>query len=130
MYRRREPRAVAFTTACWLVTAFVSAPTSRERLIAFYNKVYPSGPGWRAVREEAGVSVSDAALHSDDMGKATLGWISGCLTIWSSLFAIGNVLYGRTQTALILTAVFVVSGSTLLWVVNRLWDKKGVVASA
>ena len=39
------------------------------------------------------------------MGKATLGWISGCLTIWSSLFAIGNFLYGRTGAALTLTAV-------------------------
>ena len=44
------------------------------------------------------------------MGKATLGWIAGCLTIWSSLFAIGNFLYGRTRPALVLTAVFVVSG--------------------
>ena len=38
------------------------------------------------------------------MGKATIGWIAGCLTIWSSLFAIGNFLYGRYQLALILTA--------------------------
>ena len=63
------------------------------------------------------------------MGEATLGWISGCLTIWSSLFAIGNFLYGRTQTAVLLTAVFVVSGGILLYVVNQLWDKNGAVAS-
>jgi hypothetical protein len=63
------------------------------------------------------------------MGKATLGWVSGCTVIWSSLFAIGNFLYGRTQPALILTAVFVVSGGVLLWVVNHLWDKNGSVAA-
>ena len=119
--------SVAITTVCWLVTAFVSAPTSRERLIAFYKKVHPAGPGWTKIREEAGVSESEAALHSDHMGKATLGWISGCLTIWSSLFAIGNFLYGRTSTAVLLTAVFVVSGSVLLYVVNGLWDKSGAV---
>ena len=119
--------SVAFTTVCWVVTAFVSAPTSRERLIAFYRKVYPAGPGWRKIREEAGVSESEAALHGDNMGQATLGWIAGCLTIWSSLFAIGNFLYGRTPTALLLTAVFVASGSVLLYVVNRLWDKNGAV---
>ncbi|MEO8625033.1 MAG: Na+:solute symporter, partial [bacterium] len=115
--------SVAFTTACWMVTAFLSQPTSREQLIAFYRKVYPAGPGWARIREEAGVSLSDAALHGDHMGKATLGWISGCLTIWSSLFAIGNFLYGRTQMAVMLTAVFAVSGLTLLYVVNTLWDK-------
>ena len=114
--------SVAFTTVCWLVTALVSAPTSREQLIAFYNKVYPAGPGWKQIREDAGVSVADAGLYSDRMGQATLGWISGCVTIWSSLFAIGNFLYGRLSTALLLSAVFVVSGVVLIFVVNRLWE--------
>jgi solute:Na+ symporter, SSS family len=118
--------SVSVTTICWLIAAFVTAPTSRERLISFYRKVHPSGPGWRVIREAAGVSEAEAALHSDHMGKAALGWISGCLTIWSSLFAIGNFLYGRWSLALILTAVFVVSGSTLLYVVNTLWDRAEV----
>ena len=66
---------------------------------------------------------AEAARHSDHMGKATLGWVAGCLTIWSSLFAIGNFLYGRTQLALTLTAVFIVSGLVLINVTNHLWDK-------
>jgi Na+/proline symporter len=121
--------SVAFTTLCWLIAAFVSPPTSRERLIAFYRKVHPSGPGWRVIREEAGLSAAEAALHSDPMGKATLGWVAGCLTIWSSLFAIGNFLYGRWSLALLLTGVFVVSGLVLLVVVNTLWDRTPVPVS-
>ncbi|MEO8522621.1 MAG: Na+:solute symporter, partial [Acidobacteriota bacterium] len=116
--------SVAITTASWLIAAYVTPATSRERLVAFYRKVHPSGPGWSSVRKEAGLTEAEAAALSDPMGKATLGWISGCLTIWSSLFAIGNFLYGRTPTALILTAIFVVSGLTLLWVTNTLWDRK------
>jgi hypothetical protein len=121
--------SVAFTTICWLIAAYVTAPTSRERLIDFYRKVHPSGPGWRVIREAAGISEAEAARHSDPMGKATVGWIAGCATIWSSLFAIGNFLYGRTQLALILTAVFVVSGIVLLVVVNTLWDRKPIADS-
>ncbi len=116
--------SVAITTASWLIAAYVTPATSRERLVAFYRKVHPSGPGWSQVRREAGLTEAEAAALSDPMGKATLGWISGCLTIWSSLFAIGNFLYGRTPTALMLTAIFVVSGLTLLWVTNTLWDRK------
>ncbi len=116
---------VGFTTICWLIAAFVAPQTERAKLIAFYKKVHPAGPGWTAVRKEAGVSEATAALHGDHMGKATLGWVSGCIVIWSSLFAIGNFLYGRTQPAMILTAVFIVSGGVLLWVVNHLWDKNG-----
>ena len=50
------------------------------------------------IREAAGISVAEAARHSDHMGNATLGWVSGCAVIWSSLFAIGNFLYGRTDS--------------------------------
>ena len=113
--------SVAFTTLCWVITAFVSAPTSRERLIAFYKKVHPTGPGWTTIREEAGVTQAQAAQHGDHMGRATLGWITGCLAIWSSLFAIGNFLYGRTGTAVALLGVFAVSATLLVFVVRRLW---------
>jgi Na+/proline symporter len=122
--------SVAFTTICWLVAAFVTPPSTRECLVAFYKKVHPAGPGWSRIREEAGVSAAEAARHGDHMGKATLGWISGCLTIWSSLFAIGNFLYGRVHLAFALSAVFVVSGFTLLWVINGLWDKGGQTGAA
>jgi len=114
---------VGFTTICWLVAAFVCPVTDRAKLIEFYKKVHPAGPGWTAVRVEAGVSTATAAYHGDHMGMATAGWISGCVVIWSSLFAIGNFLYGRTTTAMALTAVFVASGAVLLYVVNHLWDR-------
>jgi Na+/proline symporter len=114
--------SVALTTFCWLVAAYLTPPTSRERLISFYRKVHPSGPGWRIIREAAGVTEAEGALHSDRMGQATIGWIAGCLTIWSSLFAIGNFLYGRYPLAFLLTGVFVVSGLVLISVINRLWD--------
>ena len=117
--------SVAFTTFCWVITAFVSTPTQRDKLISFYNKVHPAGPGWTKIRKQAGVSVADAALHGDHMGMAALGWVSGCLVIWSSLFSIGNFLYGRNHSAIFLAAIFLVSGSVLLYVVNHLWDKKG-----
>ena len=44
--------------------------------------------------------------------------------IWSSLFTVGNILYGRWSYALGLGAVFLVSGLVLLNVVNKLWTNK------
>jgi Na+/proline symporter len=114
--------SVAFTTLCWMIIAFLSSPTSRERLIAFYKKVHPAGPGWTKIRTEAGMSKTEAALHSDHMGKATVGWVSGCAVIWSSLFAIGNFLYGRMLLAITLSAVALVSGLVLIFIVNTLWS--------
>ncbi|MCX6174678.1 MAG: hypothetical protein NTZ27_08020 [Ignavibacteriales bacterium] len=48
-------------------------------------------------------------------------WFSGCIVIWSALFTIGNFLYGRINYALILLAVFIVSGIILIRAVNKLW---------
>jgi len=114
---------VGFTTICWLIAAFVAPQTDAAKLIEFYKRVHPAGPGWEKVRREANVTPADAALRGDHMGMAALGWVSGCVVIWSSLFCIGNFLYGRTQTAWILFAIFVLSGGTLLYVINHLWDK-------
>ena len=101
--------------------------TSRRRpaasgLIAFYEGASRPVPAGAASARSRRSAKPRPRAHSDHMGKATLGWISGCLTIWSSLFAIGNFLYGRYQLALILTVVFVVSGAVLRsGVVNTLW---------
>ena len=114
--------SVAFTTVCWLFTAFYApAMTDRKVLISFFKKVQPAGPGWDSVRIEAGIPQSAVKASGDHMGLAFVGWISGCTVIWSSLFAIGKFLYGEMTMAWILTASTVVSGIVLLQVIRRLW---------
>ena len=120
---------VGITTFAWLVTAFVGPETDRETLIAFVRKVKPAGPGWRAIREAAGVSDSEVE-RENLLGVAFVGWISGCVAIWSSLFAIGNFLYAagdasRLPAALLLTAVFAASTFALTRVTQRLWTDAG-----
>ncbi len=119
---------VGITTAAWLITAFVGPTTERATLVSFVQKVKPVGPGWAAVRAEAGVSDSEVA-EENHIGLAFAGWVSGCLVIWSSLFAIGNFLYApgdasRLNDAWLLTGVFVVSGVVLLQVTRKLWNQR------
>jgi SSS family solute:Na+ symporter len=112
---------VVVTTISWVLTAFIGPQTDRETLVAFYKKVRPFGPGWRAIRREAGIAEADAKGTHESFPLALVGWVSGSLTIWSALFAVGNFLYGRLTYALVLVAVFVASGLVLIKVVNRLW---------
>jgi len=111
---------IGFTTLCWLVAAYVGPETNRDTLIAFYRKVRPFGPGWRHIRLEAAIAESDIAT-GENIPLALLGWVAGCTMIWSSLFTVGNFLYGRTNTALLLLATCAVSGTALIYVVRRLW---------
>jgi hypothetical protein len=121
---------VAITSACWLVTAFLGPETDRETLIAFYRRVRPFGPGWTRIRQAAGVTEDEAGRRDDNVPLALLGWVSGCMVIWSSLFVVGNALYGRTAAAALLLAVFVASGLVLLWVGRQLWSGRPESAPA
>jgi SSS family solute:Na+ symporter len=114
---------VAFTTLCWLIAAFLGPETDHRVLIDFYKKVHPIGPGWRRIREEAGVPAAEAALFArqDNVPLAMLGWVAGCTVIWSGLFTVGNFLYGRIGYTAALAGVFALSSSILIGVIRRQW---------
>ena len=115
---------VAVTTVCWLLAAYLGPQTDRNVLIGFCTLVRPFGPGWSAVRREAGIPDDDRA-SPDNIPMALLGWVAGCAAIWSALFAVGNYLYGRTSNFVLCTAVFVVSGVVLIRIVKTLWSGSG-----
>jgi hypothetical protein len=113
---------VVITTVCWLATAYLAPATDQRTLLRFYEKVQPPGPGWSGIRREIGIT---APPSRENLPLALLGWSAGCATIWSSLFAVGNFLYGRAGYAWGCAAVFAVSGAVLIRVMNRLWTDNG-----
>jgi hypothetical protein len=114
---------IAFTSVCWIATAYFGPETDHRTLVDFYRKVHPFGPGWRKIRIEAGVSDVEAAeyLKHENIPLSLLGWMAGCAAIWSSLFTVGNFLYGRMDYAFGLLGVFIVSSAVLIWVIKRVW---------
>jgi len=111
---------IAFTTVCWLLTAYFGPGTDRKTLVDFYTRIRPFGPGWKEIRKEAGLPEGERS-PGENIPLALLGWFAGCTAIWSALFTVGNFLYGRLNYAFILLAVFVLSGGALFYVFNRLW---------
>ena len=114
---------VVFTSVCWILTTLIGPKTDRATLIAFYKRVQPFGPGWEVIRKEAGIAKTEKGSSGENIPMALLGWVAGCSVVWSSLFTVGNFLYGRTGYAVGLLAVFLVSGGVLLHVMNRLWGR-------
>jgi Na+/proline symporter len=123
---------VIFTTVCWLIMAYWGPQTDRTTLVDFYRKVHPFGPGWKRVRMEAGISEAEAAAlnRGENIPLALTGWAAGTTVIWSSLFTVGNFLYGRMAYAAILLAVFVIGTAVLIWVIRRLWAEQPDRATA
>jgi Na+/proline symporter len=112
---------VIVTTICWVATAFLGPQTDHRVLVEFYRKVRPFGPGWRRIRVAAGITDAEARAGHDNIPLALLGWVAGSTMIWSSLFTVGNVLYGRTGYALALGGVVAVSVLVLVQVIRTLW---------
>jgi Na+/proline symporter len=107
---------VAVTTVVWIVTTLVTKPADRDRLVSFYNLVRPYGPGWAKVRAESNLPPS-----TDSMANSILGWVLGCLFVYSALFGTGSYIYGRTGQAMMWTVVFVVSGAGLWRLLPKMW---------
>jgi len=114
---------VIVTTICWVATAYLGPQTDKQTLIAFYKKVQPFGPGWKAIRLESGLSDAEIAewKKTDNVPLAMAGWVTGTVLIWSALFTVGNFLYGRMPYFWGLLAISIVSGVVLIGVVRRLW---------
>ncbi len=112
---------IAITTTCWVLAAFFGPKTDMETLIAFYKKVKPAGWGWEPVRKAAGMSREEVKSTGDNFPMSLLGWSCGCAMIWSSLFLVGNILYGRMGFAALCGVIFVCTGIVVVRVVNRLW---------
>ena len=68
------------TTVTWLAVTFMTKPESDETLGAFYARVRPTGPGWRAVAERTGI-----APQGPGLGVRLRDWALGCVMIHAAL---------------------------------------------
>ncbi|MEN7549112.1 sodium:solute symporter family protein [Rapidithrix thailandica] len=104
---------VAVVTVSWILTALLTKPEDKEVLRKFYKVCHPGGPGWKRVIEEAKAEGLD--IEGSEKGKAwemplqILLVFLGCAAIYSSLFSIGNFVYGNIYPGLGLGAVAIVS---------------------
>ncbi|HEX9580943.1 MAG TPA: sodium:solute symporter family protein [Gemmatimonadales bacterium] len=96
---------VAITTAGWLVVTFLTPPTDRATLQAFYDRIRPHGRGWRAA---VTVRASDG---EDSITAALLCWFLGVAAIYLALFGTGYVIYGRMMPGLVCLA----AGAAAAW---------------
>ncbi len=116
--------AVTLTTIVWIITTLLTKPENKQVLRSFYRLTNPGGPGWKKV-------VSDAAKDGDVINEKDLGkpWemptqillvFIGCIVIYSSLFAIGNFVYGETLYGFILLTIASIGTYFLFKFFNKL----------
>lgn len=107
---------VILVTISWIVASFVTPATDTKTLRSFYKLCHPGGPGWRKVVEDAkrdGENIDEKdAINDWKLPMQLLSVFLGCVAIYSSLFSVGNFLYGNIVWGIV-TAVLA-AGSTIL----------------
>src|ERR1700694_1553754 len=93
------------TTLVWVAVTLLTPAEPGDTLVKFYRKVRPQITGWHAVAKLAG----DEPV-TRDLGKNLLCWILGCVLIYSSLFCIGELCFGRYQVGFVLAIVAIACG--------------------
>ena len=99
---------VAITTVVWLAVTFLTAPESRDTLVAFYRRTHPSSFGWKPVAAWA------PEVRASTDGLANLvDWIAGCVLIYGVLFGVGKLLLHDTLPGVLLVGLGAVAGAVI-----------------
>jgi SSS family solute:Na+ symporter len=83
------------TTLIWMTVTLMTAPEPDAKLQSFYNLVRPPALGWKRFAPAS-------ALAENTLRWNTLHWALGFSMIYSALFGIGNLLFGRVADGLLL----------------------------
>jgi hypothetical protein len=95
---------VALTTLAWLAVTWLTPPEPQEKLVAFYRRVRPAGPGWKPIAAVAG-----AVEPSESLASQFSNWILGCVLIYTALFAIGKLIFKEWYVGLAYAAAAVIA---------------------
>ena len=115
------PFVMVVTTAIWVIATFVTKPESNEVLRSFYKRIQPGGPGWAKVVNDAKVdNVQIDTGEKWSVPSGIMAMLLGVLMVYSMMFATGHWIYGKTSSAMIFTAVSIVSAILLMVAWNRM----------
>ena len=101
---------VGIATVVWLAATFMTAPEPEAKLIEFYRRVRPAGPGWTTVARRAGLPQGPGA---ERLAPGFLNWVLGITVVYSTLFGLRELLFGTGGLAGLLIAVSVAAGAIL-----------------
>ncbi len=97
---------VAFTTVVWVAVTLLTPAEPTKKLVRFYRKVRPDGPGWKPVAAQAGITQTNLG---GGLAAQFLNWFVGCVLIYAFLFGLGYLILGPVWKGLLLLAVGVVA---------------------
>lgn len=100
------------TTIVWIVATYFTPPDDEETLRSFVKKVNPGGPGWAKYSD--GVSTEPWPVPN-----GILSMVLGCTAVYSFLLGVGQLIYGHTNSGLMICGLGIIASIGLF----KVWKK-------
>ncbi len=107
---------VPVTTLSWIITAYITKPTSEDKLKSFYELIRPGGPGWKKYR-----ALYPHVIADKGYGLLMFDWFLGIVLVYMFLFGIGKIIFGELLTGIIFCSVGLFAG----YLIFKNFNKQG-----
>jgi len=103
---------IGITTLLWISVSLLTKPSNDEKLLTFYKKIRPYGPGWKGfishMTKKRGSEFTIEKFRGDFIQKL-LNIFVGTILVYSFLFSIGFILEKNTTFSIISITMFTIS---------------------
>jgi len=100
------------TTLVWVTATYLTPADEEETLRNFVKKVNPGGPGWKKYSE--GISTEPWPVPN-----GILSMLLGCVAVYGFLLGVGQLIYGHTESGLMICGLGTVASIGLF----KIWKK-------
>jgi len=100
------------TTIVWIAATYFTPPDDEETLRNFVKKVNPGGPGWAKYSD--GVSTEPWPVP-----HGILSMVLGCTAVYGFLLGVGQLIYGYTESGLMICGLGIIASIGLFKVWKR-----------
>jgi hypothetical protein len=92
--------------AIWLSATMLTKPTDENKLIEFYKRTHPGGPGWNKIAVKIEKDYSAGHIFTR---RNIVGCIFGIIGTYAALIGFGHLMFGNLVSGSILIALLIVS---------------------
>ncbi len=111
---------ISVSTVVWVAVAFLTKPTDEAKLIEFYKKAAPGGPGWRRIEKK----ISEPHMRGKSIAGDVIHFTLGTLMVYGYTLGIGKLLLGHSTEGIFL-CISAILATALLYsgLTKRGWGK-------
>lgn len=111
---------ISISALVWVSVTFLTRPTDEERLIDFYKRAAPGGPGWRHIEKK----IAEPHMRGKSIAGDVVHFVLGAVMVYGLTLGLGKLLLGHLAEGTFYTLAAVVSAALLLTgLTRRGWSK-------